>query len=74
MNGYSEIRRVRSAMSTAAGHDVRRLIATINKRKAAFADRIIDPGTAAESCSAPEPSKGPSDRSGQTPRATGARK
>ncbi len=48
MDSYSEVRRVRTAMSEAAGHDVRRLIATINKRRPQSAARIIDPGTAAE--------------------------
>lgn len=53
MNSYSEVRRVRAAMSEAAGHDVRRLIAAINKRRPQFAARIIDPGTEAEQCDAP---------------------
>ena len=54
MNSFSEVRRVRAAMSEAAGHDVRRLIATINQRRSQSATRIIDPGTAAEQCDAPE--------------------
>ena len=54
MNSYSEVRRVRSVMSEAAGHDVRRLIATINERRPQSASRIIDPGTKAEQCDAPE--------------------
>ena len=54
MNSYSEVRRVRAAMSEAAGHDVRRLIATINERRPQSAARIIDPGTDAEQCDAPE--------------------
>ena len=54
MNSYSEVRRVRAAMSEAAGHDVRRLFATINERRPQTAARIIDPGTEAEQCDAPE--------------------
>lgn len=53
MNSYSEVRRVRSAMSEAAGHDVRRLIEAINQRRPWAAARIIDPGTQAEHCDAP---------------------
>jgi len=52
MDSYSEIRRVRRAMSAAAGHDIRKLIATINKRRSEIAHRIIDPGTKAEQCDA----------------------
>ena len=54
MNSYSEVRRVRTVMSEAAGHDVRRLIAAINQRRPQSASRIIDPGTEAEQCDAPE--------------------
>lgn len=54
MNGYSEIRRVRAAMAEAVGHDVRGLIAKINERRPRSAERIIDPGTAAEQCDAPQ--------------------
>ena len=54
MNSYSEVRRVRAAMSKEAGHDVRRLIATINERRPQSAARIIDPGTEAERCEAAE--------------------
>ncbi len=54
MNSYSEVRRVRAAMSEAAGNDVRRLIALINQRRPQSAARIIDPGTQAEQCDAPE--------------------
>ena len=54
MNSYSEVRRVRAAMSEAAAHDVRRLIAAINERRPQVAARIIDPGTEAEQCDAPE--------------------
>jgi len=54
MNSHSEVRRVRTAMSEAAGHDVRRLIAAINKRRPQSAARMIDPGTEAEQCHAPE--------------------
>jgi len=54
MDSYSEVRRVRSAMSKAAGHDVRSLIAKINERRPQSVARIIDPGTEAEQCDAPE--------------------
>jgi len=53
MNSYSEVRRVRAAMSQATGHDVRRLIAMINERREQSAARIIDPGTEAEQCHVP---------------------
>lgn len=53
MNSYSEVRRVRSAMSDAAGHDIRVLIAKINERRPQAVARIIDPGTEAEQCDAP---------------------
>jgi hypothetical protein len=39
-------------MSEAAGHDIRKLIATINERRSEVAHRIIDPGTQAERCDA----------------------
>ena len=52
MNSYSEIRRVRHAMSAAVGHDIRKLIAKINERRSEVAHRIIDPGTKAEQCDA----------------------
>ena len=55
MDSYSEVRRVRKAMSEAAGHDVRKLAAIFNARRAEVADRIIDPGTKAEQCDATEP-------------------
>lgn len=55
MDSYSEVRRVRHAMSAAAGHDIRKLIAMINERRSEVADRIIDPGTKAEQCDATEP-------------------
>ncbi len=55
MSSYSEVRRVRAAMSEAADHDVRRLIAAINQRRPQSVKRIIDPGTEAERCDAPEP-------------------
>lgn len=57
MDSYSEVRRVRNAMSQAVGHDVRKLAALINQRRAEVAVRIIDPGTKAEQCDAPKPSK-----------------
>jgi len=50
MNSYSEVRRVRHAMSAAVGHDIRKLIAMINERRSEVAHRIIDPGTKAEQC------------------------
>jgi len=52
MNSYSEVRRVRKAMSQAAGHDIRKLIAMINERRPEVISRIIDPGTKAEQCDA----------------------
>ena len=52
MDSYSEVRRVRNAMSQAVGHDVRKLAAMINMRRAEVADRIVDPGTKAEQCDA----------------------
>ena len=52
MDSYSEVRRVRQAMSEAAGHDVRKLAAMLNARRAEVAARIIDPGTKAEQCDA----------------------
>jgi len=55
MDSYSEVRRVRKAMSEAAGHDARKLAAMFNERRAEVADRIIDPGTKAEQCDATEP-------------------
>ena len=50
MDSYSEVRRVRQAMSAAVGHDIRKLIAIINERRSDVADRIIHPGTKAEPC------------------------
>lgn len=55
MDSYSEVRRVRHAMSAAAGHDIRKLISMINERRSEVTDRIIDPGTKAEQCDATEP-------------------
>ena len=52
MDSYSEVRRVRKAMSEAAGHDVRKLAALFNARRAEVAERIIDPGKKAEQCDA----------------------
>lgn len=54
MDSYSEVRRIRKAMSEAAGHDVRKLAAMFNARRAEVADRIIDPGTKAEQTDAAE--------------------
>ena len=50
MNRYLDIRRVRQEMSDAVGHDVRALVAAINKDRSLVAERIIDPGTEAEQC------------------------
>ena len=50
MNSYSEVRRVRKAISEAAGHDVRKLAALFNERRTQVADRIIDPGITAVQC------------------------
>lgn len=55
MDSYGEVRRVRKEMSEAVGHDVRKLAAMYNARRAEVADRIIDPGTKAEQCDATEP-------------------
>ena len=54
MDSYSEVRRVRKAMSETVGHDIRKLAAMFNARRAELADRIIDPGTEAEQCDAHE--------------------
>ena len=43
-----EIRAVRKRMSAQSGHDVRKLIALINERRDDYADRVINPGNAAE--------------------------
>ena len=48
MNNLDEVRRVRMEMSQAAGHDVRQLITHLNQDRCAFEDRVIDPGTSAE--------------------------
>jgi len=50
MNSLSEVRRVRERMSQTAGHDVRKLIAIINERRAGVESRIVDPGAKAEQC------------------------
>lgn len=52
MDSYDEVRRVRKEMSARAGHDIRTLIATINRRWPHDASRTIDPGTLAEQCDA----------------------
>ena len=54
MDSFSEVRRVRDAMSESAGHDVRKLAAMFNEHRATVANRIIDPGTKAEQCDADE--------------------
>ncbi len=51
-DSYSEVRRVRHAMSASVGHDIRKLIAMINERRPEVMHRIIDPGTKAEQCDA----------------------
>ena len=48
MNSYSEVRRVRHAMSAAAGHDIRKLIAIINEHRLEVSHRIINPGIKAD--------------------------
>lgn len=50
MDSYSEVRRVRKAMSNAARHDIHELAAMYNERRVQAADRVIDPGTEAERC------------------------
>lgn len=67
MDSYTEVRRVREQMSQTAGHDIRRLIASINKRRSTAASRIIDPGTEAEQCDATEPPKERSDDGKSSP-------
>lgn len=52
MDSYSEVRRVRKAMSELAGHDIRTLIATINHQCPPDAARALAPGTKAEQCDA----------------------
>ncbi len=54
MDSYSEVRRVRKEMSSAARHDVRKLAAMFNDRRSQVAERIIDPGTKAEQTDARE--------------------
>jgi hypothetical protein len=60
MDSYSEVRRVRQQMSESVGHDIRALIAEINKRRSTVTDRLIDPGTQAEQSEA----CGAADRTG----------
>jgi len=55
MNSLAEVRRVRKEMSKASGHDIRRLIATINASRDKVAVRIISPGSAAETVGAARP-------------------
>ena len=55
MDSYSEVRRVRTAMSESVGHEVRKLAALFNQRRSEVAGRIIDPGTKAEQCAAQRP-------------------
>jgi hypothetical protein len=56
MDSYSEVRRVRKQMSQQVGHDIRKLIASINGRWPEDAARVTDPGTQAEQCNAPKTS------------------
>jgi len=55
MDSYTEVRRVRQAMSESVGHDVRKLAALFNERRSQVASRIIDPGTKAEQCDSSKP-------------------
>jgi hypothetical protein len=48
MDSYKEVRRVREQMSEAVGHDVRALVAEINKRRSLMGALIVDPVTKAE--------------------------
>lgn len=66
MNSFNELRRVRMAMSEAANHDIRRLIATINKRRPQAAGRIIDPGTKAEQSDSHETTTGANSKDGSS--------
>jgi len=52
MDSYSEVRRVRKEMSDRAGHDIRTLIASINRQWPVEAAHTINPGTTAEQCDA----------------------
>lgn len=52
MDNMMEVRRVRDAMSKAAEHDVRRLIAVINEARSRESKRIISPGSRAENVGA----------------------
>jgi hypothetical protein len=52
MDSFGEVRRIRQQMSEAAGHDIRVLLAEINKRRPLVAGRLIDPGTKAEQAEA----------------------
>lgn len=67
MDSYSEVRRVRLAMSERAGHDIRNLIRSINAQWPEDASQTIDPGKKDERCD----TRGPADlevsRSGGTP-------
>ena len=55
MDSYSEVRRVRKEMSERSGHDIRKLIASINSRWPDEASIAMDPGTKSEQCDAPKP-------------------
>ena len=54
MDSYSEVRRVRKEMSERSGHDIRKLIASINSRWPDEASIAMDPGTKSEQCDAPK--------------------
>ncbi len=56
-------------MSEAVGHDIRKLAALFNERRADVADRIIDPGTKAEQCDAHGAADGPVSNGESTPAA-----
>jgi hypothetical protein len=50
MDSYSEVRRVRKQLSARAGHNIRTLIASINRQWPDEAAHTIDLGTKAEQC------------------------
>lgn len=50
MSSLGEVRKVRHAMSAAAGHDVRKLIAQLNARREDVRARIIASRACAEIC------------------------
>jgi hypothetical protein len=52
MDSFNEVRRVRKEMSARAGHDIRKLISSINSRWPVEASEAVNPGTKAEQCDA----------------------